>query len=40
MNIETEQEVLRLLIGSHEAGHIAIKRHRIRSALEIAITNK
>jgi len=36
MDTETEQEVLRLLIGSHKANHFAIKRHRLRSALEIA----
>lgn len=36
MDIETEQEILRLLVGSHKAGHIAIKRHRLRSALKIA----
>lgn len=37
MDIETEQEqeILRLLVGSHKAGRVAIKRHRLRSALKL-----
>jgi hypothetical protein len=36
MDIETEQEILRLLVGSHKVGRVAIKRHRLRSTLKIA----